>query len=314
MTARMWASSAGPRTAKRSSTCGAATWSSWGGPTPIPRRTPRASIKPSGSPRRVKRRARSPAGIRRWFHPKAIGLPTCSGGQIWLAPLAGGSAAPLLHARDRASRRRRSAGRRTGASSLCQRPRQSQLYRGVRFRLAIAELSGSQRGPGCQPRVVARRQAGRVHTHDERDRAEDAADGGRETPGAYASPAWPMERGGRSGSPTRVRAACFAPWLPEDQLVWTGANRLVFPWERDGWTHLYSVPDRGRHGYAADARRVRSGARHVLGGRQRDRLLVEPGDSDKIRPAPHLAGDQRRRASACRGDGRRRLRNGRRCW
>ena len=30
-----------------------------------------------------------------------------------------------------------------------------------------------------------------------------------------------------------------------DQLVWTGANRLVFPWERDGWTHLYSVPIEG---------------------------------------------------------------------
>jgi dipeptidyl aminopeptidase/acylaminoacyl peptidase len=30
----------------------------------------------------------------------------------------------------------------------------------------------------------------------------------------------------------------------EQQLFWAG-DRLVFPWERDGWTHLYSVPVAG---------------------------------------------------------------------
>ncbi|HLY18104.1 MAG TPA: prolyl oligopeptidase family serine peptidase [Bryobacteraceae bacterium] len=30
----------------------------------------------------------------------------------------------------------------------------------------------------------------------------------------------------------------------EQQLFWAG-DRLVFPWERDGWTHLYSVPAAG---------------------------------------------------------------------
>jgi len=30
----------------------------------------------------------------------------------------------------------------------------------------------------------------------------------------------------------------------EQQLFWAG-DRLVFPWERDGWTHLYSVPVSG---------------------------------------------------------------------
>jgi len=29
------------------------------------------------------------------------------------------------------------------------------------------------------------------------------------------------------------------------QLWWTDGDRLVFPWERDGWTHLYSVPASG---------------------------------------------------------------------
>ncbi len=29
------------------------------------------------------------------------------------------------------------------------------------------------------------------------------------------------------------------------QLLWMDGNRLVFPWEADGWTHLYSVPAAG---------------------------------------------------------------------
>jgi len=33
----------------------------------------------------------------------------------------------------------------------------------------------------------------------------------------------------------------FRAVVAEDQLVWTAGNRIVFPWERDGWTHLYSV-------------------------------------------------------------------------
>ncbi len=31
----------------------------------------------------------------------------------------------------------------------------------------------------------------------------------------------------------------------EDQLLWAAGDRIVFPWEKDGWTHLYSVPLRG---------------------------------------------------------------------
>lgn len=30
-----------------------------------------------------------------------------------------------------------------------------------------------------------------------------------------------------------------------DQLMWAGGDRLVFPWERTGWTSLYSVPASG---------------------------------------------------------------------
>lgn len=31
----------------------------------------------------------------------------------------------------------------------------------------------------------------------------------------------------------------------DDQLHWTAAGQLVFPWERDGWLHFYAVPANG---------------------------------------------------------------------
>jgi dipeptidyl aminopeptidase/acylaminoacyl peptidase len=37
----------------------------------------------------------------------------------------------------------------------------------------------------------------------------------------------------------------FHPMLAEHQLYWAARDRLVFPWERDGWQHLYSVPVEG---------------------------------------------------------------------
>ena len=33
----------------------------------------------------------------------------------------------------------------------------------------------------------------------------------------------------------------FRNIVAEDQLVWSADDRIVFPWEKDGWTHLYSV-------------------------------------------------------------------------
>lgn len=33
----------------------------------------------------------------------------------------------------------------------------------------------------------------------------------------------------------------FRNIVAEDQLIWSSNNRIVFPWEKDGWTHLYSV-------------------------------------------------------------------------
>ncbi len=37
----------------------------------------------------------------------------------------------------------------------------------------------------------------------------------------------------------------FRNIVADDQLVWSADNRIVFPWEKDGWTHLYSVSASG---------------------------------------------------------------------
>jgi dipeptidyl aminopeptidase/acylaminoacyl peptidase len=37
----------------------------------------------------------------------------------------------------------------------------------------------------------------------------------------------------------------FRGVVARNQLLWAAGERLVFPWERDGWTHLYSVPVAG---------------------------------------------------------------------
>ncbi len=34
----------------------------------------------------------------------------------------------------------------------------------------------------------------------------------------------------------------FRNIVAEDQMVWSADDRIIFPWEKDGWTHLYSIP------------------------------------------------------------------------
>jgi dipeptidyl aminopeptidase/acylaminoacyl peptidase len=33
----------------------------------------------------------------------------------------------------------------------------------------------------------------------------------------------------------------FRNIVADDQLIWSSNDRIVFPWEKDGWTHLYSI-------------------------------------------------------------------------
>ncbi|HEV2494451.1 MAG TPA: prolyl oligopeptidase family serine peptidase [Terriglobia bacterium] len=41
------------------------------------------------------------------------------------------------------------------------------------------------------------------------------------------------------------KGSVFREVSAEHQLLWRAGDRLVFPWEHDGWTHLYSVPVAG---------------------------------------------------------------------
>ncbi|HSS48872.1 MAG TPA: DPP IV N-terminal domain-containing protein, partial [Thermoanaerobaculia bacterium] len=36
--------------------------------------------------------------------------------------------------------------------------------------------------------------------------------------------------------------SAFAEMVAANQVLWAAGDRLVFPWEKDGWLHLYSVP------------------------------------------------------------------------
>ena len=39
--------------------------------------------------------------------------------------------------------------------------------------------------------------------------------------------------------------SAFQGVMSDSQLYWAAGDRLVFPWEKDGWVHLYSVPASG---------------------------------------------------------------------
>ena len=161
------------------------------------------------------------------------------------------------------------AGRRE--ARLRQRSRQSQLHRRLRFRRQGPHLHGPERGSRQQSGVVARRQADRVYSS-----AADAAKRDAVRRAVERAVVDPRGHGGRRhGSPDLARRAgpgsVFHAMVAENQLFWGAGDRIVFPWEKDGWLHLYSVAAEGGAGHAADARRVRSRARIVHRGSARRR-------------------------------------------
>ena len=100
--------------------------------------------------------------------PKGDRLAYLLGGQIWTAPLSGGQLRLLIHARAGVT-----------AGDVRWSPDGSKLaYVSDRanhsfiavydFASQVAELSRPQRRSRCQPGLVARRQTGRLHPHDER--------------------------------------------------------------------------------------------------------------------------------------------------
>lgn len=43
----------------------------------------------------------------------------------------------------------------------------------------------------------------------------------------------------------RGRGSVFRNVVADRQLLWSDGDRIVFPWERDGWTHLYAISAQG---------------------------------------------------------------------
>jgi len=41
------------------------------------------------------------------------------------------------------------------------------------------------------------------------------------------------------------QGSAFREIVSDNQILWVAGDRIVFPWERDGWTHLYSVSANG---------------------------------------------------------------------
>ena len=137
--------------------------------------------------------------------------------------------------------------RRLGAG-VHQLSRRSQLHRRVPGREQDRHLSGPERRSRQFSRLESRqpprrfRAAGVLLRDLGRSRARsgdslvDSSGGcGHRRPAA------------KCGTPKRVPAARFAGSKRGRQIFWADGNRLVFPWERDGWLHLYSVSaDGGR--------------------------------------------------------------------
>ena len=63
-----------------------------------------------------------------------------------------------------------------------------------------------------------------------------------------------------------------------DQLHWTAGNRIVFPWERDGWLHLFAVPASG--GTAAPLTPGNFEVEHVSLSSERKTLVFDSNQND----------------------------------
>ncbi|MBC2838592.1 prolyl oligopeptidase family serine peptidase [Robiginitalea sp. SC105] len=77
----------------------------------------------------------------------------------------------------------------------------------------------------------------------------------------------------------------FREIAADNQLFWTSRNTLVFPWEKDGWTHLYELPASG-----GAPKLITPGpgeVQYVSQGPDRNTLVFNSNQEDRNRP--HLA-------------------------
>jgi dipeptidyl aminopeptidase/acylaminoacyl peptidase len=74
------------------------------------------------------------------------------------------------------------------------------------------------------------------------------------------------------------RGSVFRNVVADSQLFWADGHRIVFPWEKDGWTHLYSVSAEG--GAAALLTPGDFEVEYVSLSRDRKRILFNSNQDD----------------------------------
>lgn len=77
------------------------------------------------------------------------------------------------------------------------------------------------------------------------------------------------------------RGSLFHAIVADHQVFWAAGDHLVFPWERTGWCHLYTIPAAG--GTAVELTPGEGEVEHVALGRDRKRLFYSTniGDIDR---------------------------------
>ena len=246
---------------------------------------------------RCRRRRRRPRRLAQGSSPavsSAGEVAYLSRGQVWSVDLAGeGKPAQLFTIRGQARDLRWSPD--GSAPRVCQRPRRSQLHRRLRTGREVAALSRSEHRSRRQSVLVAGRHAHRVHA-DPGDRRE------LHVRAAPRSAAVVDSRRRRGHRPRRARSGKRRPAgqrVPGchrgPAAAWAEGDRLVFPWERDGWIHLYAVPAAGGTRDAAHARRASKSSTsrsHRIGARWSTARIRD--DIDRR----HSGGGGRRRVAA----------------
>ncbi len=165
-----------------------------------------------------------------------------SGGQVWTAPLAGGTPSPLLHDRGE-------------DSALAWSPDGTRLaFVSTRTDHSLIGVydTGTRRVAWMQPSFDG-------------DQAPEWSPDGRSlafvrVPAGAASSLFNRRQGQpwsiwiadpATGAARRIWTAAsgpgsvFYPSLSNRTLMWAAGDRIVFPWERTGWAHLYAVPAAG---------------------------------------------------------------------
>lgn len=165
-------------------------------------------------------------------------------GQIWLTNLNGDKPTEIVHTKGRSSELRWSP---DGASLAFVNARADHAYIGV---FKIGAKSVGYLDPSVDHDLAP------VWSSDSRRiafiRIPTATRSGGASPVREASQPWSIRiadantlAGREVWRAEKGPGSAFHAMVAENQILWADGDRLVFPWERDGWCHLYSVSTEG---------------------------------------------------------------------